>query len=606
MKIEIDGFSSDGDSRLLAAMRSQVDLNDEYMLGNTALHASYIQDTIHLVLKIRNRLLKPSILIPMGNKQVSVSHLKILISNTSKDVHGLVLQDVCPDDKQNYRSLQKIIQPRVLDALISNVPECQGTVLYLKLCSYIDSAMNDMNMKPTERIKRIWFSVFFFRIWRKWILTGTKTSTAKYSLKENWITLNAYACAEVNAHNIVHIMRKFRDDGDDNLFLPFMFNSQTCEQAFRQFRSMTTMNWTKINFSVLELTHMISRLELQNEIVHFKLANTGIEFPRIAKTTEKFEIYAFPLDHEIKNVIKTAKNDALLEAHKFGINIHSNQITRCELRNVSCEYDEIDLDDTQSDTDDFEAGDVFVDPFAFDNDEEEMLSGILRQNLCLKDYTEYDPDIDENSRFTKVTDKNGDSKIVRKSSVVWLLSNSNKENLSRDRLQRVQGASRKKKHRLHLPSKFPPFATERMVFISDELLLGQWAFFANPIQLKRSKNSNGIENYIVGSVMGFIYSNGKTDKERQYSWDHASIKNKNINVSASWYRLKSNGEFQTLKHCNVFYVPIQNYVMSMQSPHFESNNVSGSCRIYLSIVMLRFGIISKKFLNYNEANIRIN
>lgn len=44
----------------------------------------------------------------MGCKQVSVTHLKLLINGTSKDVRGLVLKDVCPDDKQNFKSLQKM------------------------------------------------------------------------------------------------------------------------------------------------------------------------------------------------------------------------------------------------------------------------------------------------------------------------------------------------------------------------------------------------------------------------------------------------------------------------------------------------------------------
>lgn len=62
-----------------------------YMLGDIRPLESYTQDTIHTVLKLRNRLLKASILMPMGYKQVTVTHLKLLINNTSKDIHGLVL-----------------------------------------------------------------------------------------------------------------------------------------------------------------------------------------------------------------------------------------------------------------------------------------------------------------------------------------------------------------------------------------------------------------------------------------------------------------------------------------------------------------------------------
>lgn len=64
-------------------------------------------------------------------------------------------------------------------------------------------------------------------------------------------------------------MGKFRDTHRPDLFLPTLFQSQACEQTFRQLRSMTSINWTKINFS-LEVIQQIGRIELQNNIVHFE------------------------------------------------------------------------------------------------------------------------------------------------------------------------------------------------------------------------------------------------------------------------------------------------------------------------------------------------
>lgn len=572
--IDIAGFSADGDQRLLSAMRSQMQFDEQYMLGDIRTLKCFTQDTIHTVLKFRNRLLKASILMPMGYKQVTVTHLKLLINSAGKDVHGLVLKDICPDDKQNFRSLKNVINPRVLDALILNVPDSQATVMYLKLCSNIESAMNDFDMMPVERIKRIWFTVFFLRIWRKWILSS------KYSLTQNWITPNAYACVEVNAHSIVRLMRIFRQNNEDHLFLLFMFNSQTCEQAFRQFRSMTTLNWTRINFTVLELTHMISRLELQNEIVHFKLADIGIEFPRIANKKEKFKFYPLPSDQEIDNAIKDAKNDALHEALKFGIEMHANKITKCELPNINVDFDEFDSYESFSESDEFNFEMDQTDPFNFD-EEDTVLSGILEQKLCLNEYSGDDLNIDEKSRFTKITDENGDTKIVRKSSLVWLLSNSNKEKLSNDRLHRVQNKPGNGHRQLNSKSKIPTYGTGRLLYISDELCLGEWAFFENPIVTKRSKKNYGIENYLVGAVMGFIHSNGKTAIERQYSWNFASVSKENIQVMATWYHLQSNGEFTAINENNSFYIPIKNYLITMQSPCFESDKSSGVCRKYL-------------------------
>lgn len=570
--IEVKGFSTDGDSRPLSVMRHQMRLRTQNIFGEIDFKPSYIQDTIHTVLKLRNRFLKLSILLPMGCKQVSVTHLKLLINGTSKDVHGLVLKDVCPDDKQNFKSLQKIMHPRVLDALIANIPDSQATVMHLKLCSFIESSMNDLSMPPVERIEKIWFAVFFFRIWRKWIIRS------QYSLTNNWITLNSYTCIEINAHSMVQLMRQMREKGQDNLFMPILFSSQTCEQAFRQFRSMTTINWTKINFSILELTHMVSRLELQNEIVHFKLANFDIDFPRISKKPEKCKHYPLPSDEEIKIAINAAKCKAINEALKFEMNVDSHEISNCEIVDVIIDRTEV-FNESCEEVDGCMIDMGSNDPFEFDDDA--ALSGLLTQNLCLKDYSEQVDEIDENSRFTKTTDRNGFSKVVRKSSVVWLLSNS-KETLSSDRLQRVQGSKRKScQQRLNFQQNTASFGKGRLFFMAEELCLGQWAFFSNQSKSKRFQNSEKVNDYIVGAVMGFIYSKGKTQKEKEYSWDFASVADKNIQVLATWYRLQPNGEFIRLDGNNSFYVPISSYAMSMQTPCFDSDRVNGSCRIHV-------------------------
>lgn len=582
LQIDVIGFSSDGDTRLLSAMRSQMQLNDKILFDDVLHIASYVQDTIHKVLKLRNKLLKISVHLPMGNKQVSVTHLKLLINNTSKDVHGLVLKDICPDDRQNFRSLEKTMESRVLQALNAKVPDSQATIMYLKLCSYIESAMDDLEMIPIERIRRLWFVVFFLRIWRKWIINSSKNrnSTTKYTLKDNWITANAYQCIEINCHSIIHVMRKMREAGEDDLFLPFLFNSQTCEQSFRQLRSMTSMNWTKINFSILELSHMIGRLELQNDIIYFKLADVDIEFPRIARKSGKFKHHPLPSDQEIKSVVEQAKKQAIAEALKFEMAVPPNDNIDCNLPNVNIDVDEMMSGESESDSEYEMHND---DPFRFDENDDVELSEILQQNLCLRDYSnavEDCEDVDERSRFTKVTDKSGATKIVRKSAVVWLLSNSNKETLSSDRLQRVQGSSRKTcRRRLDFNSQTQPFVG-RIVFRSDDLCLGQWSFFKYPFNPKRSRSTD-LSSYLVGAVTSFKYSTGKTDKEKQYSWEFAAVTNGNIQVLATWYKIQPSGEFASFKNYNSFYVPMSNYLMSMQSPIFDSDNETGTCRIYL-------------------------
>lgn len=108
---------------------------------------SFIQDMVHILTKLRNRLLKPSVFLPLGSKQVAISHVKILIDTVPKETHGLIYSDICPDDRQNFDSFRKVSEPRVLNAL-SGIIDSEATVMFLKVCRAISSAYLDVNMPP--------------------------------------------------------------------------------------------------------------------------------------------------------------------------------------------------------------------------------------------------------------------------------------------------------------------------------------------------------------------------------------------------------------------------------------------------------------------------
>lgn len=97
----------------------------------------------------------------MGNKVVSIVHIKMLLRLVPKEVHGLVHSDINPEDRQNYHSLEKIMEDLVLNAMKVNVADCEGTIMYLKLCKLITSSFTAPNLKPIERIYNIWYAVFF-------------------------------------------------------------------------------------------------------------------------------------------------------------------------------------------------------------------------------------------------------------------------------------------------------------------------------------------------------------------------------------------------------------------------------------------------------------
>lgn len=114
-----------------------------------------IQDTIHIGTKLRNRLLKPSVMLPMGNTLVSVAHIKLLLNSVSKEIHGLVLTDICPLDRQNYGSLEKVIRPRVLESMEKYIVNSDATIQYLRICEQITSCFLNNELKPIERVYKI-------------------------------------------------------------------------------------------------------------------------------------------------------------------------------------------------------------------------------------------------------------------------------------------------------------------------------------------------------------------------------------------------------------------------------------------------------------------
>lgn len=156
--IRVAGFSSDGDGRLLNCMKCSLNslcnqLEPDILSNlNREQYISFIQDPVHLMTKLRNRLLKHSILLPMGSKTVSISHLKILINAVRKEIHGLTPSDICPNDRQNFASAIKITQDRVLNALKEHVHDSEGTIAYLKICRDISDAFIDSKLSPIDRV----------------------------------------------------------------------------------------------------------------------------------------------------------------------------------------------------------------------------------------------------------------------------------------------------------------------------------------------------------------------------------------------------------------------------------------------------------------------
>lgn len=232
-------------------------------------------------------------------------------------------------------------------------------------------------------------------------------------------------CAEINAKNLIEIIKLFREQ-----FLPLILDSQTCERAFRQFRSMGTMQFTKINFSLLELIHMIGRIEVQNDIAYCKLNVDGISFPH--KCTEKTVIYDLPTDEQIDATIKEAKLEAIRTGNIFGMTENMTE----NLRNVDqlleftfqsrLELDEDDLEEYYDDQmeDKYDSlHEPEIDP--------ENIAKDIEFNMIKPE------ELDEDSPLLYVVDDKGVIQLMNKSTYLWMITEPSMK-ISNDRIRRFQ------------------------------------------------------------------------------------------------------------------------------------------------------------------------
>lgn len=563
----------------------------------------YIQDPTHVGTKMRNRLLKASICLPFGNKTVSLTHLKILLANVPKDIHGLVQSDISPDDRQNFKSLEKIMEDRVLNSLKKYVIGSEATIVYLKICKKVTSSSLDTKLNPIERIYNIWNAVFILRIWYNFI----KKSNI-FSVDNNFISQNAHNCIELNAIGITQLIVKLRNSGSSEMFAPHLFDSQPCERTFRQLRSLGTINFTKINFTLFELLHLVSRIELQNDIVYDKLFNI-IDFPRMSKHAS-LNPQVLPPNDEIVKIIKKALLDAIQTTVEFGMSSEEShdlsQFIVCPLKKMTNPKHRIAHKNENIDEGTEE------NPLEGSEDEDSFTNrcDLGCSNIHLRDYNSLEHNhnirIDEDSKYIQIFESDGTSKLVLKSSIVWLLSETTSK-LSSDRLKRDQttplekvivrgNAKRKKKNQQSETSQDESEYRPPNVYLNlNEIAVGDWCFFnldLNAIHVNiasKIPKENIIENVVFGCILAFKLINGKNEKDKQYHHDKAvtydvnentKIKREDLDVLSSWNVINTKGELISLHLVSSFFLNIKNYLASLVEPR----TIDGQLKIDVSLI----------------------
>lgn len=402
-----------------------------------------LNDSVHLIVKIIWRMMKKNM--AMGDHRVSKAYVLDMLQVYGKATTGIdpsVITDL--KDAMNYERAAKLCSSTVYNLLDND--DQKATRIFLKIATYVNLSLVDPSLLPEERISKLWYAVFFCRFWR----ISTKSEQGK-TLKNDFLSANAYSCLEINAHNFLKFLVQCREKGKPELFLPYEANSQTCENVFRGFRSQGSSDYTSVNFNISEMLYRSRRaakiVEIQSSTAQSFHSFETTSFLRKLKAKNRFVPRKLPSNSDVKALVDLAFREALVDAATIGIDVegYSNQnlfdvatypahglsITAHKESNKakpneSCENnDDVNLN-TDNNDDIFSNGQI--------NEHEIFLGDVLKT-----DFIEDLSDPPAPRGFVKVQ---GRVNCLRKSFVLWCLLQK-QEKLSQDRLRRFMESKKK-------------------------------------------------------------------------------------------------------------------------------------------------------------------
>lgn len=275
-----------------------------------------LNDAMHLVVKIIWRLVRKNMMIGNCHASRSIIHDTLLTNGKANTgVDPSVVTDI--KDAMNYDRAEKLCSSGVYNLM--NSEQELGTKLFLKMATCVNDAFVKSSSSPEERLHKSYYALFFCRLWRKHTVT-----TRGRTLKDDFLSSNAYTCLEINVHNLLKFLVLTREMGKPELFLPFLANSQVCEELFRHFRSMSSTDYTTINFDILELLHRVRRTEKIEEIknkIDISVHNfeTG-SLKKRKKEKDDFVPTTLPSNETIKSLVDRALQEVLHDLDPLGIN----------------------------------------------------------------------------------------------------------------------------------------------------------------------------------------------------------------------------------------------------------------------------------------------
>lgn len=71
--------------------------------------------------------------LPFGNRFIQLRHLLSLLENYPRDAHQLTASILNPSDRQNFKSVERMCDEKVINMLKTEIIGSEATVLFLEI-----------------------------------------------------------------------------------------------------------------------------------------------------------------------------------------------------------------------------------------------------------------------------------------------------------------------------------------------------------------------------------------------------------------------------------------------------------------------------------------
>lgn len=166
-----------------------------------------------------------------------MSSLDYIFHKYPESEHGLFLGDVERKDKQDWRSAQRLLFPRVRDCLqraidgddhIPPQPQLLGSLFYLKMVWLYVEVFYSLSASLAERIRNAAYVLFFLRIWRAHV-----QASPHMSLDNHFLSSQTFTDVSLSCHFVVSLICSMRDHHSDTECMLNRTGSDCCEVLFR-------------------------------------------------------------------------------------------------------------------------------------------------------------------------------------------------------------------------------------------------------------------------------------------------------------------------------------------------------------------------------------